>query len=320
MSTEEHEIAIQTSLVNFEEIIERLGFWPSQSAVARWFGESGEIFVQRMDWPEEEGLTIVWLEEFLRPARVHGPQSVEIWISCSDTYQCDTHILITLSEAISELEIEVLGASVIDQNRMRSASCHECLAEHPWNPEPHLLTLAESRTVLEHEFSYRSELGLSAKVISLARENLNSESDQLRHQEVEYLHHLIGVQETLADSGIARVATALQHVRIRDAFLWDIAAGQISNEAAAECLSSMLPHITGDLVMPIATVAATCWWVSGNGAKANMCLERVKEGSCGYGLATLVQAALRAGLAPRFWVETVMELDRAECLDGGKVA
>ncbi len=319
MHSEDHEARIQASVSNFVSIIQRFGFWPSQSVVAQWLGCEGEIFVQRMDIPTNE-MQGDWLEAFIKPVHLHAPTAVEIWITTRHIDQSDLQFLIFLINAVNELDVEVLSGSMICRSRIRSISCIGCENDHRWNPGSDLSILAKSRAELENEFGYRPELGVNTKVTTQAREQMDPESVEWRDQEVKFILQIVESSECLTDSMIARVCCALQEVRVRDAFLWDVAAGHVSSGSAAIRLSTMLLHVTGDLAVPIATVAGTCWWVSGNGAKANMCVDRANEGSHGYGLASLVQAALNVGLSPEFWVDTVMELSRDECLVGVKVA
>jgi Domain of unknown function (DUF4192) len=328
MDRTQHENDISTSLANFEAIVSRLGFWPLHSVVAQWFVQTNEIFVQRMDYPSEvsnsNSSSHDWLEEFLNPIRGYRPTSVEIWVSRPSTDTDFSQFLKAINEAVVELGISIISVSMVSPSHMRSIACSDCIGGHAWSPNLNLVSLAGSRAELESEFSYRPECGLSSKVVSIASQHSESGTNEWRDHEVVFLHQVVNTQEALTDSLIARVCTAFQDVRVRDTFLWDLAAGHTHSRSAAARLSLMLQHVTGDLVVPIATVAGICWWVSGNGAKANMCLDRANEGTHGYGLATLLHAALTAGLPPQFWVDSVMELNRHDCLHGtktgGKVA
>lgn len=328
MDRTQHENDITTSLANFEAIVSRLGFWPLHSVVAQWFVQSHEIFVQRVDYPSEvtnhNSSSHEWLEEFLNPIQGYCPSSVEIWVTGPSTdmdlsqFLDSSQFLISMSEAVVELGVSIISVSEVSSSHMRSTACSDCNGGHAWSPNLNLVSLAGSRAEMESEFSYRPECGLSSKVVNTAAQHRESGTDEWRDHEVVFLHQVVNTQEELTDSLIARVCTAFQDVRVRDTFLWDLAAGNTHSQSAATRFSLMLQHVTGDLVVPIATVTGICWWVSGNGAKANMCLDRTKEGTHGYGLATLLHAALTAGLPPQFWVESVMELNRHDCLHGSK--
>ena len=327
MNISQHESNIQESIERFEVIVERFGFWPTNSLIAQWFQHEKEILVQRIDLPQDLSLAEdldQWCDAFLEPINLHSPTSVDIWITPTDRNR-ETHSLLRLIE--SRVELARMGNfefTRIDADsillRSCTRSCSRSCAKHRWTPSPHLLRIADSRSVLSNEFAYQPELGISEKVTRSARENIQRKSAKWRATEVAFLHQTVGHKIALTESKIARIAQAFTVIGVRDAFLWDLAAQRVDSTATAEQLSAMLPHLTGDLVTPIATVAGTCWWLSGNGAKANMCADRAHEGSRGYALTSLLQAALRAGLPPRFWVEGVLELSRSECLDGGKVA
>ena len=323
MNITHHEINIQESIGRFEHIVGRFGFWPTNSLIAQWFQHETEILVQRIDLPQDYSLVgslDEWCDAFLAPINLHSPTGVEIWITPTARDR-ETHSLLSLIKSRVELaRMSDFGFSRIDPNCIVLRSCTQCCSAHSWTPSPHLLRLADSRSVLANEFAYHPEVGISEKVFLSARQNIQRKSAKWRAMEVAFLHQTLGHKSPLTDSTIARIAQAFTVIGVRDTFLWDLAAQKIDSTATAEQLSAMLPHVTGDLVTPIATVAGTCWWLSGNGAKANMCADRALEGSHGYALTSLLQAALRAGLPPRFWVEGVLELSRSECLHGGKVA
>ncbi len=319
MDINQHEKDIQESVSNFEQIVERFGFWPQDSVIARWLKAGEEIYVQRMDLPSDpQGDQ--WLGGFLNPIRLHEPTSVEIWITTADQRRDSKTLLDLIYGGINQLDVQSIDIVQINSERIKLGSCTGCISTHSWNSSPQLQGIATSRSALAHEFAYQPEIGISKAISEDAGRNLQQESATWREGEVTFLHQCLADHKLLTDSLIARVSRAFTVIRVRDAFLWDLAAGKVDSESAAAFFSEMLPHVPGKLAVPLATVAGTCWWVAGNGAKANMCVERADASSTGYALKSLLQAALSAGLPPQFWTESVLELTRSECLHGGKVA
>ena len=53
---------------------------------------------------------------------------------------------------------------------------------------------------------------------------------------------------------------------------------------------------------------------------ANVCINRAVTDAPGYSLAIMVRAALEHALPPDFWLESINELTRDECLAGRDVA
>jgi hypothetical protein len=319
MSISQHESDVRESISHFIKIVERFGFWPENSVVARWLMKEEEIFVQRMDLPPDLQ-SDDWLGGFIQPIQFHNPTSVEIWITHTDRNGDSDGLLELIYNGISMIEVHGIDVAQITSQEIKLRSCGECISAHSWNSISLLREIATSRSTLAHEFAYQPEIGISKLVFDHASLNLHQESAMWREGEVVFLHQCLADQKPVTDSLIARISKAFTVIGVRDAFLWDLAAGKVDSASAAEFFSGMLPHLSGDIAVPLATVAGTCWWVAGNGAKANMCVDRDQNSASGYALRTLLQAALRAGLPPQFWIESVLELTRTECLHGGKVA
>jgi|TARA_B110000858_G_scaffold162899_1_gene188208 hypothetical protein len=116
------------------------------------------------------------------------------------------------------------------------------------------------------------------------------------------------------------MVVALEDIRIRDSILWDLANGVYEPESVAESLSKLLPRLDANHGAALATTAAICWWLHGNGAMANICIARALSDSPHYSLARIIRSALDYALPPEFWLESVYELTRQECLAGVDVA
>ena len=115
---------------------------------------------------------------------------------------------------------------------------------------------------------------------------------------------------------IARMVVALEDIRIRDSILWDLANGAYEPLSVAESLSELLPRLDANHGAAITTTAAICWWLHGNGAMANICIARALSDSPYYSLAKIIRSVLDYALPPEFWLASVNELTRKECLTG----
>ena len=114
-------------------------------------------------------------------------------------------------------------------------------------------------------------------------------------------------------------ATALQgltDIRVRDTFLWDIAQPVTDQRAVADRLADLVRCAPAGLVAPAATALAIAQWSSGDGARANVALDRAQADDPEYSLAHLVGTALRSGLPPSAWAASLADLDRDTCRHG----
>lgn len=319
MNSSDHERDVLASITDFNNIVRRFGFWPANSVVARWFNHDGEILVQRVDLPPTNS-EHEWMDGFLQPLQFHRPSRAQIWLTSADLNRNDALLVDLIISGTRQLGMGDVFLYRIDAENIHLQSCTNCIPAHKWNLLAQNAVCMGTRSELETEFAYKPVLGISSKVMLRAGSLRRPDSRTWRENEATFLRQIVDLDQPPADTAIARAAQALSVIRVRDAFLWDLAAGEISSESAAAVFSAMLPHVRGDLGVPLATVAGTSWWLAGNGAKANMCIERAQHGTTGYSLATLVRAALSAGLPPQFWIDGVLELTRTECLHGGKVA
>jgi hypothetical protein len=86
--------------------------------------------------------------------------------------------------------------------------------------------------------------------------------------------------------------------------------------AVSERLADLVRCAPPGQVAPAATVLAIAQWSSGDGARANVALDRAQADDPDYSLAHLVGAALRSGLPPSTWAASLADLDRDTCRHG----
>lgn len=108
---------------------------------------------------------------------------------------------------------------------------------------------------------------------------------------------------------LAPLAVYLHDIKIRDEVL--IQMNTLDKEGIERALalaSGILAVTPKEHSTPLYTVTAVMAWISGNGALANMLIDRALEVTPDYNLATLINMALTSGLNPSFWREAVSEI------------
>jgi hypothetical protein len=90
--------------------------------------------------------------------------------------------------------------------------------------------------------------------------------------------------------------------------------------AVSDRLADLVRCAPPGQVAPAATVLAIAQWNSGDGARANVALDRAQADDPDYSLAHLVGTALRSGLPPSTWAASLADLDRDTCRHGTKQA
>ena len=86
----------------------------------------------------------------------------------------------------------------------------------------------------------------------------------------------------------AAALQGLSDIRVRDTFLWDMAQPGTDPRAVADRLADLVRCAPAGLVAPAATALAIAHWSSGDGARANVALDRADADDPDYSLAHLV--------------------------------
>ena len=119
----------------------------------------------------------------------------------------------------------------------------------------------------------------------------------------------------VSDSDIARVIFCLSDVRVRDTLLWHLVQKD-ERVAALGVLTSALRAAPVGVVAPIATCTSICAWLTGDGARALVALERSQVDDPEYSLAQLVAEGLAAGLPPSTWAAAMAGVTEEQCRTG----
>ncbi len=116
---------------------------------------------------------------------------------------------------------------------------------------------------------------------------------------------------------ISQISAALHNVKVRDVVLHDLSGvDQATGHVVNANLRVIAANTPDAFVAPVATTLAINEWLAGNGAKANMALDRALGSVSGYSLAQLIHAALENGFPPQWWQQEIVQLTRAECATG----
>lgn len=119
----------------------------------------------------------------------------------------------------------------------------------------------------------------------------------------------------LSDSEIARIVFCIVDIRVRDTLLWHLV--QLSDRRAAlDALAAALRAAPEGMIAPIATCTSICAWLTGDGARALVALERAQLADPDYSLAQLVSQGLGAGLPPAFWSAAMADVTEEQCRTG----
>ena len=112
----------------------------------------------------------------------------------------------------------------------------------------------------------------------------------------------------------------LRDVRVRDTALWDLGRAPGPKPAAADGLAALVRSAPQGDVAPAATVLAIVHWLGGDGARANVALDRALADNPEYSLGLMVRTALSSGLPPQSWTAAMSGLSRDTCRHGDSPA
>lgn len=118
----------------------------------------------------------------------------------------------------------------------------------------------------------------------------------------------------------AGALVGLRDVRVRDTVLWDLGRAPGPKPAAADGLAALVRSAPQGDVAPAATVLAIVHWLGGDGARANVALDRGLADNPDYSLGLMVRTALSSGLPPQSWTAAMSGLSRDTCRYGDSPA
>lgn len=116
-----------------------------------------------------------------------------------------------------------------------------------------------------------------------------------------------------SDEHAAQIIAGLADVRVRDTVLWELAHDNAGQDGVVSAMTTALRGAPSGHVAPVATCLAIQHWTRGDGARANVCLDRAFQDDPEYSLAGMVSTAVGRGLPPSSWTDVMRQLDRDAC-------
>lgn len=119
------------------------------------------------------------------------------------------------------------------------------------------------------------------------------------------------------DELLADLLLALGDLRVRDSLLWHLAHAEPGALLrAATDLRRAVRRVPEGAVAAIATLAAVCSWLTGDGARTRLLLERALADDPAYSLARLLEHSVEAMLSPAAWAESLRSVPLEKCRYG----
>lgn len=276
-----------------------LGFQPRESLVVLWVAHGRVVLGQRVDLvPNPDA---AWAEAVVRAARhAMADEALDVWVSSSppgaDAVAC-------LHAALDRVQIRCIASIATDGSRWFSA---EAPFAHRSPMSPSLAWTGPLREDFRLEGPTH---GLSPDT-SLAEDVLDDViSEVVAASDV----RCAGRSVQWDDAEARRVVTALMDVRVRDALLWQVCHRPARAPHMAELLADVLRRTPPSACRHLATTCAIAYWVSGDGFRASVALDRALDDHPGDALGQMLAIALEAGLPPAEWVRRTRETAYSVC-------
>lgn len=318
-----------------------LGFDPEHSLVMVWLRDGRIHLTQRLDLPFSAAAA---QSDQVGAARYHGDLEQwhhAIWAhaaanSCTEVivlWVCEGPVPIELVDRVMQdaehHRLDVRDVLRSDSGRWWSLLCSDpacCPVEGRAINESEAAEVAAEfalagraprrvRADVEAEFVRDECLAAEVAAVALPRAPRRGPArEQWRDERIKDLLDLIEAPEATSDA-IAHALVALGDVRVRDTTLWSLLHAS-SPETWADVLTRLLRAAPDGRVAPVGTCCAIAHWLSGDGMRSRLAVERARADDPGYSLAALVHMSLAAGLPPRAWRDAMSELTRDDCRHG----
>ena len=289
-----------------------------------WSAGERIVLTQRMDVDDESGAALV--EEAARHGVGIGAESVIVlaFRARGSLAVLPGRMTVDLLERrLASDGVDVLDALLVDDGRWWSYRCEEpCCPSEGRELDPVVSEEVVAAFVLQGSAPFSSRAALAASLAPVAEGRvpgtprpaglpLEAWRDEAQAGPIAAL---LGTVE-LDDAAIARVLGGLADVRVRDTALWHLTRHDDLRRVLGR-LAGIVRVAEPGWVAPVATMTAIAAWLTGDGARAAIALDRALEEDPGYGLALLVDGSLRMGLAPGSWRALMRDLPIEVCRHG----
>lgn len=289
-----------------------LGFHPVRSVVFLWLSGNRLVLGQRVDLLTADDLEpasrALWLEAVWAPAQAVNAESVVITffvdsvdeLSSSANSELDTDLL---SDLLAQAPVRVIDVLFSAPDGWRDSYG----VRHSWDPED-----PRAERLLTEYFGYEPQIAREAlsldPVAPIRPPSRRAPGLAVRIRTVSLL--VAAERGTLSETEVATIARGLRDVTCRDhalALMLDH-----SPRALARAWDDVVIRLPWTWAAPLATLTALAHWLSGDGARANIALERALADDPSYALAQLVESLVVNAVHPqqvRVWLEELRPRD-----------
>ena len=276
------------------------GFQPENSIVVYWYRDDNMFLTQRSD------INTGTISEIAKIGAEQGANGGVVLIY-SDSFEGGWKLTGTNEDAHFLDNIDLVVYRVMGNQYM-----NEETLEMETIPQETLDVLGASRKVMPKRSDLHKEVNPSSvnkRAYKKTAKHVDDMGDY-KHDVCVDLALSIFDEGFYAEDDALAVAYGLHDIKIRDGVLWYMSNLTTYDEffQAYEAAAEVARITPKEHAAPILTVAAIAAWLTGNGARANICLEIVDEIDSEYGLANLISAALSQGMPPSMWLDSMSGL------------
>lgn len=275
------------------------GFVPENSLVILWISDGSVVLAQRVDLPS--CVTEEWAHASIDAARhTDAKACIDVWV-CADPPERSS--IARLHSALTVRGVDCIATVATDGGTWLcdGASCvprglPESLRWRGPGRGDFQVVAQDGPGVIRQAAPVAGEDAIDGAITRLIR----------------------SVRQDLpwTRTSSRRAVRALQDPRVRDCLLWHVGADPLLARPLADHLAVLLRRTAVAATGEIAVTCAVAYWVSGDGYRASVVLERALRDAPGHVLGNLFEAALQAGLPPRAWVDRLRETPYDVCRRG----
>lgn len=263
-----------------------LGFRPRDSLVILWITEGQVALAQRVDLPGV--VDTRWGTAVVRSARYAGAtEALDLWVC---------------HRRPSPIAVQAVHGA-LDSAGVTRVSSIATDGEH-WFAEGAPFT---QRVRLSRDHRWEGPERSEFSVDPVGRPVIDAVEVPFSAQE---MTELVSTVVTLLDAGDGepgrvverRIAAGLTSTQVRDAVLWHLCQRPSRCRPLADLLASILRHTARGVSAHLACTCAMAYWLTGDGFRASVALERCLDEQPDHVLGRLLAAALSLGLPPQEWV------------------
>ncbi len=290
-----------------------LGFHPKHSLVFVWFSADRIVLTQRIDLAAL-GHLLTDPSALIEPSR--RVDSTQVLVSCFPSgQQIEESQLLGFVPHLAAHGVAVLDVLVVEPDWWRSVMCRDhCCTQGPRFIDADVRNrvaadfVLDGVAVLADREQLLDEVAQDADLVARVRDGWLADPDYpaLVHRCRRQWQRTDGRART---RDLVAHLVVLQDVPARDVLIWHLA--QLEHDKlrrTADLLRMGVRAAPDRHVAPIATLAGVAAWLTGDGARALVALDRGLTADPHYVLARMVQAAVSAGLPPSQWREMVQQV------------